>query len=137
MLSIIFVNNQSLSPIVYTVNNQLDALKGLLIETVLNCLYCITVVVLPELLKINKLSTRWLSLPLLPFLFIGAPNITATFNPAAVYALWYLGSPNWKDLQIEHIIGPMLGGYLAGRICLHYFPDDPQCWKKLPDVTCK
>ena len=70
-------------------------------------------------------------------MFICAPNASVTYNPAAVYALWYLGSPNWNDLQIEHIIGPLLGGYLAGQICLYYFPDDPQSWKNRPDIICK
>ena len=128
---------KSLSPIIYNVKNQFDALNGLVIETFLNCVYCLAIMVLPELLHVNKLSVRLLSIPLLPFMFIYASNATVTYNPAAVYALWYLGSSNWKELQIEHIIGPLLGAYIAGRICLYYFPDDPQCWKKSPDIVCK
>jgi hypothetical protein len=68
-------------------------------------------------------------------------------NPTSLYSLWYLqnkmeasGIPaiqvdecDFVDthlLQVEHLIGPILGALLAGFICLKLFPDDPSSWKR-------
>ena len=71
----------------------------------------------------------------LPLMFIGTPRITSTFNPAGVFAVWCIGSNKWSELQVEHILGPLLGGYAAGWISLRLFPDDPASWKKSENRT--
>lgn len=123
-------------PIVYS-HHDSSWLAGLLIEIFVVFMYIVTIIVLPPILEVNKLNSRLLSIPTLPlFLFCRAPDKTITFNPAAVYALWYVnrnvsgsnGSGAFNPLQLEHLIGPILGAILAGLFCNYAFPDDPTTW---------
>jgi hypothetical protein len=65
------------------------------------------------------------------------PDKTSTFSPAANYALWCVSGNamsmkkfSRESLQVEHIIGPLLGAIVAGYICIKLFPDDPTSWKR-------
>ena len=63
---------------------------------------------------------------------IKVPDRGSIFNPAALYALWYVNgqtSGQW-NFQAEHLIGPILGAIAAGIICSKLFPDDPTSWRK-------
>lgn len=115
---------------------------GLIIEVVVVFMYIVTVVILPDLLEVNKLNSRLVSLPTLPLIWLArAPNKSITFNPAVVYALWYvnrevfpsstsslLSVPGAFPLQFEHLVGPVVAAILAGLFCNYVFPDDPSCW---------
>lgn len=78
-------------------------------------------------------------------MFFHNNNQWCSFNPAAVYALWYVNrnsittptnilastsAYNNSQIPIDHIIAPMIGAVLAGLLCNYYFPDNPACWKR-------
>ena len=124
-------------PIVYS-HHDSAWLTGLIMEIFVVFLYIVTIIVLPAILEVNKLNSRLLSIPTLPLmLFCRAPDKTITFNPAAIYALWYVnrniynsttGTGVFNPLQLEHLIGPIIGAVLAGLFCNYAFPDDPTTW---------
>ena len=105
---------------------------GLLVEIFVVCTFNCIIIALPEILVVNKLSDAWLSIPTIPLMLLAAPNKTAIFSPAALYALRYvngsIGDAVCSPVQIEHFIGPLIGAALAGFICLRLFPDDPKTW---------
>ena len=101
-------------------------------ECIVTCLYICTIVAIPELLEVNRLPAYLVSLPIIIVMLIKVPDRGSTFNPAALYALWYVNgqsSGQW-NFQAEHLIGPILGAIVAGVICVKLFPDDPTSWKK-------
>ena len=126
-------------PVVY---DQTKPWLGLLVEVVAVFLYIVVVLVLPDILQVNKLNSRLLSLPTLPLMWMfRAPNQTVTFNPAAVYALWYVNrnfgaavslrgaiTEAANPLQLEHLVGPLLASVLAGLLVNYAFPDDSSSW---------
>lgn len=100
-------------------------------EIIVVCAFNCTLIALPEILVVNKVPKAYLSIPVIPLMLFLAPNKTSTFSPTALYALWYVNGSNEVEcgpLQIEHIVGPLLGAILAGIICLKFFPDDPSSW---------
>jgi len=99
-------------------------------EAIATALYCASIVAVPELLKVNKMSRYLLSIPVLPLMLIGIPHTTSTFSPAAQLALWFVGSGDLSSLHLSHIIGPCLGACLGGFLCIRFFPDDPGSWKR-------
>ena len=112
-------------------------LEGMLFESAVVCVYICTVIGVPDLLEVNRLPAYLLSLPIIPMMLVKVPDRGSTFNPAAVYALWYVNgntSGPWS-FQPEHIIGPVLGSVAAGIICGRIFPDDPGSWKKMSAAT--
>lgn len=120
-----------LQPVVYPPTETIVAvLYGTSVEAFLSAIYCTIVLVLPELLSVNKLPSYLLCVPILPLMTVGTPIVSSTFNPAATYTLWFTGSLSWQQFQLVHFIGPCVGGYLAGVICCRVFPDDPLSWKK-------
>ena len=103
-----------------------------MIEIFVVCIFNCIIIALPEILVVNKLSDSWLSVPMIPLMLMAAPNKTAIFSPAALYALRYvngsMGNSVCSPVQVEHFIGPIIGAVLAGFICLRLFPDDPKSW---------
>jgi general stress protein CsbA len=94
-------------------------------------IYTALVIVLPVLISVNRLPSEILSALVFPLLLIRVCGQTITFNPAVNFALWYIsGSTPTGPLQLDHLLGPVVGGVLAGLLCLKYFPDDPTCWKR-------
>lgn len=55
-------------------------------------IYCVIVVVVPEILKVNRLSSYWLEMLVFPFFLSSLSYHQASFSPAAIYALWYVSS---------------------------------------------
>lgn len=128
--------NQVFEPIVYS-HHDASWLVGLMMEIFVVFMYIVTIIVLPAILEVNKLNSRLLSIPILPLiLFCRAPDKTITFNPAAVYALWYVNrnigastdAGGFNPLQLEHLVGPIIGAILAGLFINYAFPDDPTTW---------
>ena len=105
--------------------------EGLIKEAIVVCIYVCTIIGVPDLLEVNRLPAYLLSAPILPMMLIKVPNRGSTFNPAALYALWYInGNTSGPfSFQAEHMIGPVLGSIAAGIICSKLFPDDPNSWK--------
>ena len=94
-------------------------------------MYTSVVLVVPDILEVNEMNRYSLSVIILPIMLLCA---RVTFNPAAVYALWFVhGSENstgFQAIQPERLVGPMLGSIIGGSFCSHFFPDDPACWKR-------
>lgn len=110
---------------------------GLLIEAFAVFAYVLITLVLPELIEVNKLNHQLLSVVLFPLLLLRNDGSWCTFNPAIVYALWYVNratSGSLYDvpsvLQLLHIVAPFLGAVLAGLFCNYMFPDSPSSWKR-------
>lgn len=127
-----FSSHTELQPVVYS---QRYWVLGLIFETALTCIYTCIMIALPDLLAVNRLSKQWLSVPAIPLMLMRVPDMTSTFSPAALYALWYVAerkstAGGLVNLQIEHLIAPILGAIGAGLICSRVFPDDPQTWRR-------
>lgn len=117
--------------------NALKLNHGLLIEAFAVFAYVLITLVLPELIEVNKLNPQLLSVALFPLLLLRSNGSWCTFNPAIVYALWYVNraaSGSLYDvpsvLQLLHIVAPFLGAVLAGLFCNFMFPDSPTSWKR-------
>lgn len=107
-----------------------DFAKSVSTEAIATALYCASIVAVPELLKVNKMSPYLLSIPVIPLMLIGIPHGTSTFSPAAQLALWFVGSGDLSSLHLSHVIGPCVGACLGGFLCIKLFPDDPMSWKR-------
>lgn len=122
--------------------NSLPLNHGLLVEAFAVFAYVLMTLVLPELIEVNKLNQQLLSVALFPLVLLRNNGSWCTFNPAIVYALWYVnrtasvpGSlydvPSVPSmLQLLHIVAPFLGAVLAGLFCNYMFPDSPSSWKR-------
>jgi hypothetical protein len=127
-----FIPNDVVQPLTY---QSAWWLNNLLLEIVANFLYITILLVLPYILEINRITTKLVAVPIIPLLLLKAPFDTCTFNPAIVYALWYVNScsslfTNFSSLPVERIVGPILGALFAGIFCSRYFPDDPNSWTR-------
>lgn len=110
-----------------------DWLYGAMLEVIVVFFYVCIIIGVPMLLSVNRLSTRLVSLYVLPLFFIGVPVKGSIFNPGALYALWFVNrmsviDPNESCLQLEHIAAPFLGAVLAGLFCNVALPDDSTSW---------
>ena len=89
-------------------------------------MYICVVLILPEILIVNRISKICLSLPF--FFFMGFYDSGSLLDPSILYALWYVGGVHLglpSTFQPEHIIiGPLGGAVIAGLLCPHFFPDD-------------
>lgn len=56
-------------------------------------MYTIVVLLTPDLLAINKIDRKLLSIPTIPFLLMNSGRCS-TLNPSAIYALWYINNCN-------------------------------------------
>ena len=116
----------TLSPIIFSEDNFWVA--DFLRETVVTAVFCIGMLVLPEISRLNKLpvvlTTTLLLIPV--FLYsVDAEGMGSSFSPDLVYALRLLSRHEEVPLrQSSHLFGPMLGGALGGYIMSQYFPDD-------------
>ena len=52
-----------------------------------------------------------------------------SFNPAAFYALWYVHGRDYV-LNPLHMVGSFIGSLIAGILCCHLAPDDPNSYEK-------
>lgn len=99
-------------------------------EIIVNFVYVITLLVLPYLLEVNRLSVMFVSVPLLPAILFS----DSCFNPSIIYGLWSINSnifgTNSCDLNIIRIGGALLGALIAGWVTSTYFPDDSSSWSR-------
>jgi len=113
---------------------------NLTLEALYSFCYVSVMLVLPYMLQINRISKVYLSLPMVP-LFLGpCPGQTSAFNPAMVYALWFVRacsslhthSSSFSSLPLDRIVGPLVGATVAAMVCSVFFPDDTASWKRNP-----
>lgn len=99
-------------------------------EITANYIYCMALLVLPYIFEANRVSTKLVSLALLPVL-----TLNAAFNPALAYALWFLNHSHTisaisSTLPSLRIAAPLVGAMLAGLTCSVFFPDDAKSWSR-------
>ena len=124
-----FIPNDVIQPLPYV---STWWLPSIVVEVLINFVYITILLVLPYILEINRITTKLVSLPVIPLLLCFHAS---TFSPAIVYALWYVNNcssifMNFNSLPLERIIGPILGAIFAGVFCNRYFPDDPSSWTR-------
>lgn len=129
------------------IHGHAKGMPGMFVEAALLCVYSCLIIAIPELLSVNRASPYLLSIPVGLLLLLGAvacPQLC--FHPIARGALWLVGglegggsdaermgmslSLDQALEQAEGMMGPMLGGILAGLVCMKYFPDDPASWMR-------
>lgn len=97
------------------------------LETALTTLYTVAVLVLPCLLQLNRMKRCWIGVVTLPLVLV--PGMC--YHPAADYALWYVRSKGFNNLEIlQHIVGTVVGATCGGIVLSYYFPDDPKSWRR-------
>jgi len=105
-------------------------ITALVAEVLAVAFYVIINLTLPEILTLNKISKHTLSIALLPLVFAG----NVTFNPAAIYAIWYAhesaNAVGFNAIQSERLVGPFIGSAIGGITCAYFFPDDASSWKR-------
>lgn len=84
-------------------------------------LYVCCLLIIPEMLEVNRLSRLFTTLLMLPLLIIGH---SVMFSPAALYALWYVNGDRRNMLDAEQLLGPIAGALAAGIFCSKMAPDD-------------
>lgn len=111
-----------------SLNNSVSA-KDCLREAVVTALFVVGFLVLPTLLKVNKLPP-WVTVVLLyPVYGMGVDSggMGSTFGPNVVYALQDSVSQQEQEQPNFHRTGGVLmGGLLAGLVMRNVFPDDPK-----------
>ena len=81
----------------------------------------------PELLKINGIRRGFTLLILYPVYSFGvdAVGTASVFGPNIIYALRCVSKHEEVPFtQWSHMLGPIIGGILGGKIMLSAFPDD-------------
>ena len=129
-------------PIVYKADKFI--FPKLIIEVLVVFIYNVMIIILPELLTVNKLSPNLISFVAVPLSLIS----NTTFHPAALFVLWYVSNGHewtiWphmieksnvisissEPLQLEYLLSPLLASLLAGLFCNKFFPDDPKAWRR-------
>uniref|UniRef100_A0A7S2KJA1 Uncharacterized protein n=1 Tax=Skeletonema marinoi TaxID=267567 RepID=A0A7S2KJA1_9STRA len=118
----------AIDPISYSESNRwiVDFLR----EIFVNTLFVVGLLVIPALLQINGIKRRGFALlalyPLYSF-SVDANSNGSVFSPNMLYALRYVNAYEEVPLaQWSHVLGPMIGGIVAGRIMRKAFPDEKQ-----------
>lgn len=136
MLPISSANSlELLKPICYDDSN--PWIVELIQEVFVNALFCVGILVLPEVFKLNNIPRFFLLFIMLPIYNFGvdAGGRGSTFAPEILYALntcladgvIFRTSATVGETSLRnssHILGPLLGGLLGGKIMTNFFPDD-------------
>lgn len=93
-------------------------------------LYTSCIIILPELIEVNRLNSKLLSILIAPIMFLRCNGFWCHFNPCVIYALWYINKVPGDYSPLNHgIIGSQIAGsVLSGLFCNIFFPDNPTCW---------
>lgn len=102
-------------------------IRGIVSETVIAFTFVIILLIAPEFLEVNKISRYFVSLLVLPVMILPICSHSSSFNPAALYALWYVNG-TINTLHVDHFIGSLVGAFGAGYLALVFFPDDHSAW---------
>ena len=115
----------AINPITYSETNLwiIDFLR----EVFVNTIFSVGILVIPELLKINGIKRGYALLILYPLysFSVDADLNASTFSPNMLYALRYVNKHEEIPLkQWCHVLGPVIGGVLGGKIMSFAFPDE-------------
>ena len=114
-----------IDPVIYSEKHVLDAF---LREIFVNALFTIGLLVIPELLRINGIRRGYVLLILYPLysFSVDVDGMQASvFGPNTIYSLRIISKHEEVPLtQWAHLVGPILGSILGGKIMLSVFPDD-------------
>lgn len=121
------LSNHAVDPIIYSEGHAW--LYDLAKEVVVNAFFTVIVLVLPQLLRLNRLPCPGLLtlLALYPLFnaAVGASGTASAFGPDVVYALRCVTRREEVPIgQSQHMIGPILGGVVGGKIMTWFFPDE-------------
>jgi len=127
-----FLPNKVYDPIFYQPTWWVE---NLAFESLWNFFYVLIMLTAPYLLQVNRINKIFLSLPLIPLFFLASPAQTSSFNPAIVYAFWFIKGcsslyMNSSTIPIDRIVGPLIGAIIAAVVSNMYFPDDAASWKR-------
>lgn len=117
----------AIDPITYSESNPwlVDFLREIFITT----LFVVGLLIIPALLQINGIKRGYALLALYPlYSFSVDANLTGSvFSPNMLYALRFVNKYEEVPFaQWSHVLGPMIGGIIAGRIMRSTFPDEKQ-----------
>lgn len=113
-------------------NSDTSWLIALIREIFINTMYCVSALVLPEIFKLNKLPTFLIPTLMIPvYMFsVDSSGKGSSFAPEMIYAFTYLldyhnkrGDWYVSFHQSPHLLGPLIGGFVAGKIMNIFFPD--------------
>lgn len=95
-------------------------------ETLVNAIFTVGMLVIPELLRINGIRRGYALLILYPIysFSVDADGKASVFGPNLIYALSCVSKHEEVPPQVSHLLGPILGGILGGKIMSNAFPDD-------------
>mmetsp|Transcript_29857 Transcript_29857/g.61918 ORF Transcript_29857/g.61918 Transcript_29857/m.61918 type:complete len:323 (+) Transcript_29857:105-1073(+) len=119
------ISRHAIEPIIYSEKNHwiVDFTK----ETFINAIFTVGILVIPELLKINGVKRGVALLILYPIYSFGvdAEGTASVFGPNVIYALRCVSKHEEVPLtQSSHMLGPIVGGLLGGKIMSIAFPDE-------------
>mmetsp|Transcript_28235 Transcript_28235/g.40934 ORF Transcript_28235/g.40934 Transcript_28235/m.40934 type:complete len:281 (+) Transcript_28235:132-974(+) len=124
-LSPSIVASHVVEPIIYSEGN--PWLVDFIRETIINAVFTVAILVVPEIMKLNKIPRGFAVLFMWPLYnySVDAAGTASTFGPDVIYALRCVGKNEEVPLgQFSHMIGPIVGGLLGGKIMSIFFPDD-------------
>ena len=106
---------------------------GTLTEALATFLVTVMILVVPEMLAVNKLNPKMLSVLMFPIMFLHYNAQWCNFNPSVAYALWYVNRTSYDIpslVQWLNVVAPCLGAVAAGLFCNVFFPDHPSSWTR-------
>lgn len=117
----------AIDPISYSESNPwiVDFLR----EIFVNTLFVVGLLVVPELLQINGMKRKFALVALFPLysFSVDADSNGSVFSPNTLYALRYVTKHEEIPFaQWSHLLGPIIGGIISGRIMRYAFPDEKQ-----------
>lgn len=120
-----YVSLHAIDPVIYSEKNPwvVDFTR----EIFVNALFTVGLLVIPELLKINGIRRGFTLFILYPIYSFGvdAGGMASVFSPDVIYALRCVSKHEEVPLtQWSHMLGPIVGGILGGKIMSSAFPDD-------------
>ena len=119
------MSKHAIDPVIYSETNPwiVDFAR----ETIINAIFTVGLLVIPEILKINGIRRGFALLILYPVYSFGtdAAGTASVFGPNVIYALRCVSKHEEVPLtQSSHMLGPIIGAILGGKIMLSAFPDD-------------
>jgi hypothetical protein len=119
------MSRHAIEPVVYAENNPwiVDVMREILI----NAIFTVALLAIPEILKINGIRRGFALLLLYPVysFAVDAEASASVFGPNLIYSLRCVSKHEEVPLtQWPHMIGPIIGGVIGGKIMNSTFPDD-------------
>lgn len=116
---------RAIDPVIYSERNPwvVDFVR----ETLVNALFTVGLLVIPELLRINGIRRGYALLILYPLysFSVDADGTASVFGPNLIYSLRCVSKHEEVPItQWSHLLGPILGGVIGGSIMSNMFPDD-------------